>query len=85
MKMEDIKKQSDKDLASTVAEARKTVREERFKDKFSRKAGTIRTAKKDIARALTELSTRQSALTSPELRRSESPKLQRDELNKESK
>ena len=33
--MENIKKQSDKELTETVAEARKTLREERFKDKFS--------------------------------------------------
>jgi ribosomal protein L29 len=58
--MENIKKQSDKELAETVAEARKTVREERFKDKFSKKAKTIHSAKKTIARALTELSARRN-------------------------
>lgn len=57
--MDNIKKQSDKELAETIAEARKAVREERFKDKFSRKAKTIHTAKKTIARALTELNARQ--------------------------
>lgn len=56
--METIKKQSDKELVETVTTARKTVREERFKDRFSRKANVIRTAKLTIARALTELSSR---------------------------
>lgn len=56
--MESIRKQSDKELVETIQEARKTVREERFKDKFSRKANVIKTAKTTIARALTELSSR---------------------------
>ena len=43
--MENIKKQSDKELTETVAEARKTFREERFKDKFSRNVKDIHAAK----------------------------------------
>jgi ribosomal protein L29 len=58
--METIRKQSDKELVETIQEARKTVREERFKDKFSRKANVIRAAKTTIARALTELSSRRN-------------------------
>jgi ribosomal protein L29 len=58
--METIRKQSDKDLVETIQEARKDLREERFKDKFSRKANVIRSAKTTIARALTELSTRRN-------------------------
>ncbi len=56
--MQDLRKKSDAELVETVQNARKTVREERFKDLFSRKAGTIRNAKKDVARALTELNLR---------------------------
>lgn len=56
--MDNIRKQSDKELVEAVAEARKTLREERFKDKFSRKAKEIRNAKTVIARALTELNAR---------------------------
>lgn len=61
--MENIRKQSDKELVETVAGARKTIREERFKDKFSRKAGVIHTAKKTVARALTELNARRNQET----------------------
>lgn len=56
--MEDIRKKSEAELAELVSAGRKTVREERFKDRFSRKAGVIRQAKIEIARALTELSAR---------------------------
>jgi len=59
-KMEDVRKKSDTELSELVQSARETVRLERFKDKFSRKAGIIRNAKTDIARALTELTTRQN-------------------------
>ena len=58
--MDTIRKQSEQELTETVAEARKTIREERFKDKFSRKADVIATAKTTIARALTELSSRKN-------------------------
>jgi ribosomal protein L29 len=56
--MQDIRQKSDAELTEMVEKARNTVREERFKDKFSRKASIIRNAKTEIARALTELSTR---------------------------
>lgn len=62
-KSTDIKKEitekSDSELATLVRESREALRGERFKDKFSRKAGLIRAEKKKIARALTELNTRQ--------------------------
>ena len=57
--MKDIRKKSDSEIVEAVASARKAIREERFKDKFARKASTIRNAKTTIARSLTELSTRQ--------------------------
>lgn len=41
-----------------IEAARATVREERFKDAFSRKASVIRKAKLEIAQALTELNGR---------------------------
>ena len=56
--MQDIQKKSDAEVTEMVQSARETVREERFKDKFSRKASIIRTAKTEIARGLTELTTR---------------------------
>lgn len=56
--MQDIQKKSDAELAEMVQEARETVRQERFKDKFGRKASIIRGAKTEIARVLTELSVR---------------------------
>ena len=56
--MQDLQKKSDAELSEMVQSARETVRLERFKDKFSRKAATVRTAKKEVARALTELNTR---------------------------
>jgi ribosomal protein L29 len=57
-KMEDIRKKSDAELASMVQQSRETVRQERFKDRFSRKAGVVRGAKLEAARALTELTAR---------------------------
>jgi ribosomal protein L29 len=60
MKMKDIKDKSDKELAEVVADSRKTIREERFKDRFSRKANTIRNSKTTVARVLTELSVRRN-------------------------
>lgn len=56
--MQDIRKKSDAELTSIVEAARETIREERFKDKFGRKASAIKKAKTEIARALTELSAR---------------------------
>ena len=56
--MQDIQKKSDAELAEMAQSARETVRQERFKDKFSRKASIIRSAKTEIARVLTELTVR---------------------------
>jgi ribosomal protein L29 len=56
--MQDLRKKADAALIETVHAARKTIKDERFKDAFTRKAGTIRNAKKEVARALTELNTR---------------------------
>ncbi len=53
-----LKEKSDRDLVEQVTAARETIRAERFKDAMSRKAGVIRKAKLEIARALTELSQR---------------------------
>jgi len=58
MKYEDIKKKSDSELTELVQKERQTLREERFKDKFSRKGSIIWNAKKTIARALTEQNAR---------------------------
>lgn len=57
-KMQDIQKKSDAELTELVQTARDTMRQERFKDKFGRKASVIKIAKTEIARALTEFSTR---------------------------
>ena len=51
-KKSDIKEKSEAELATVVNTARETVRAERFKDKFSRKANVITGAKREIARAL---------------------------------
>jgi ribosomal protein L29 len=56
--MQDLRKKSEAELVETVQAARKTIKDERFKDAFSRKAGIIRNAKKEVARSLTELNTR---------------------------
>lgn len=58
--MTDIRKKSDAELAELIQSARETVQQERFKDKFSRKANVIKNAKTEIARALTELTARKS-------------------------
>ncbi len=60
--MQDIRNKSEAELAEIVQTARDTVRQERFKDKFARKANIIRNAKTEIARALTELSARRNKL-----------------------
>ncbi len=56
--MSDIRKKTDAELVEFTVSARETLRAERFKDKFSRKANVIRNAKTEIARALTELTAR---------------------------
>lgn len=53
-----FKEKSDVELVETVQAARKAVQDEHFKDAFGRKAKVIRTSKKDVARALTELNAR---------------------------
>ena len=62
-KRADIKKEitekSDSELITLVQASQEALRGERFKDKFSRKAGFIRAEKKKVARALTELNARQ--------------------------
>lgn len=58
--MQDLRKKNDAELVEKVQHARKTIQDERFKDAFTRKANVIRTAKKEIARALTELSARRN-------------------------
>lgn len=58
IKMSDLKKKTDTELVEVVKSAREAVRKERFKDKFSKKVNVIKSAKKEIARSLTELSQR---------------------------
>lgn len=58
MKYTDIQKKSDSELTDLIGESRETLRAENFKDKFSKKASIIRTAKSTIARALTEVEAR---------------------------
>lgn len=61
-KMQDIQKKSDTEITEVVQSARETVRAERFKDASSRKSSVIKTAKTEIAQALTELSARRRKL-----------------------
>jgi ribosomal protein L29 len=56
--MSDMQKKTDAELVELTQKARETIRSERFKDKFSRKASVIQGAKKEVARALTVLSKR---------------------------
>lgn len=58
--MQDIVKKSDKELVELTQASREAVRVERFKDKFSKNADTIRSNKKEVARALTELNARRN-------------------------
>lgn len=58
--MQDIRNKSDKDLTELVANAREAARVERFKDKFSKDAKVIRSSKKEVAQALTELNARRN-------------------------
>lgn len=61
--MQDIRKKSDAELVAIVEKGRETIREERFKDKFSKKASVIKIAKTEVARALTELTNRRNEKT----------------------
>lgn len=54
----EIAQKSIDELKKLVQESREALRAERFKDKFSRKAGLIKAEKQKIARALTELRAR---------------------------
>lgn len=58
--MQDIRNKSDKELTELVQNAREAARVERFKDKFSKDAKVIRSSKKEVARALTELNARRN-------------------------
>ncbi len=58
--MSEISKKTETELTEVVKTSRETLRVERFKDKFSRKANVITGAKREIARALTELSARRT-------------------------
>lgn len=51
---------SENDIVEMVATARETLRVERFKDTFSRKASVIKKAKLEVAQALTELTKRRN-------------------------
>lgn len=55
----EITQKSDNELKAIVEASREALRNERFKEKFTRKAGLIRAEKRKIARALTELNARQ--------------------------
>ncbi len=63
MKYSDIQKKSDNELGELIVAAREDLRAERFKDKFSKKAATIRTAKTTIAQALTEVTSRRNQVS----------------------
>jgi ribosomal protein L29 len=58
--MQDIQKKSDQELVELTQASREAVRTERFKDKFSKNALVIRSNKKEVARALTELNARRN-------------------------
>ena len=60
MNYTDIQKKTDGELAELVVSTRETLRAERFKDKFSKKASIIKNAKETIARALTEQTVRRN-------------------------
>lgn len=51
---------TDAELAELVINTREALRAERFKDKFSKKAGVISDAKTTVAQALTELTARRN-------------------------
>ncbi len=60
MKYSDIKVKTDAELATLVAASRETLRAERFKDKFSKKASVISGARTTVAQVLTELTARRN-------------------------
>lgn len=61
-KMNDISKKNDADLAAFVHEQREVIRSARF-NAANRDVRTVRKAKKDIARALTERTRRMNSQT----------------------
>ena len=60
MKYSDIQKKTDAELVTLITTERETLRAERFKDKFSKKASAIRTARVSVAQALTEITARRN-------------------------
>ncbi len=60
MNYSDIQKKSDAELVELVISTREALRAERFKDKFSKKASIIKTAKQTVAQALTEQTARRT-------------------------
>ena len=60
MKYSEMQKKTDAELVELVVSTRDTLRAERFKDKFSKKASIIKTAKETIAQALTEQTARRN-------------------------
>jgi len=56
--MSEIRNKSEAELTELVNVSRETIRAERFKDKFSRKASIITGAKREVARSLTVSSAR---------------------------
>jgi ribosomal protein L29 len=60
MTYSDIQKKTDAELVELVVSTREVLRAERFKDKFSKKASIIKTAKQTVAQALTEQTARRN-------------------------
>ena len=60
MNYSDIQKKTDAELSELVISSREVLRAERVKDKFSKKASIIRTAKETVAQALTEINARRN-------------------------
>jgi ribosomal protein L29 len=57
----EIQSKSDAELQTIIQENREKLRIERFKDRHSRAAATVRHAKRQIARAMTELTARRKS------------------------
>jgi ribosomal protein L29 len=60
MKYSEIQNKTDAELVELVVSTRETLRAERFKDKFSKKASIIKMAKETVAQALTEQTARRN-------------------------
>ena len=63
MNYTDIQSKSDSELAELVTTAREALRAERFKDKFSKKASAIASARTTVAQALTEITLRRNKVS----------------------